>query len=361
MDQLLGITSRHWLELLRENNFQIAPQYAGRVAFLTLVSLYNSGAARKEQKLFGKTFKQTQIERPLFIIGHWRSGTTLLHDLLARDQQFTYPTIFQTSNPHTFLHREERIYQRETNHQTVKRPMDNMEFTANSPGEDEFAVSAASLRSPLVGWSFPKNEAFYDRFLTFYEATPQELKRWKAAFVTFLQKVSWKNQRPLILKSPGHTARIRILLDLFPDARFIHIRRNPFDVFRSTQGLYQKGIPRGYLQEAPGPEQINAGIIRRYAETYQAFFEQSKLVPEGQITEICFENLEKDMLNQVKQIYAALAIPGFEAARPALERYIASLQGYKKNRHAALPEVLRKQIIAAWEPCFEAWNYSTNE
>jgi hypothetical protein len=109
MDSLLGITANDWLALLKENRFRISPRYMGRAAALTVMSFYNSRDRKREMAQFGREIANTQVKAPLFILGHWRTGTTLLHQLLALDEQFAYPNLFQVSHPHTFLVRETAV------------------------------------------------------------------------------------------------------------------------------------------------------------------------------------------------------------------------------------------------------------
>lgn len=357
MDNLLGITAGDWWNCLKENRFAVAPRYWRRAAFLTLLSLANSTYRRKEMGQYGAQVADAKVEDPIFILGHWRTGTTLLHYLMAQDEQFTYPTIFQTLNPHTFLTREDEHHDELRHAKSRKRAMDNMRFKPVSPGEDEFATCAVSQRSPLMSWSFPQNAEYYDRFLTFREVPEEDRERWRSALLTFLQKITWKYQRPLLIKSPAHTARVRILLEMFPSARFIHIRRDPYVVFQSTQRLFDKGIPRGYLQRPPDTDSVNARILRRYVELYDAYFEDRQEISEDRLCEIRFEELEKDKLGQVRKVYEELNLPGFEKAEPAIRRYIDSVAGYKKNVHPPLEEPLRRQVADLWRRSFEAWEY----
>jgi omega-hydroxy-beta-dihydromenaquinone-9 sulfotransferase len=84
---LTGITAGDWWKLLRENQFAVDPEYWHRAAFITLASRMNSYFRRKEEQTFGAQVAETAVQPPLFILGHWRSGTTPLHNLLAQDTQ----------------------------------------------------------------------------------------------------------------------------------------------------------------------------------------------------------------------------------------------------------------------------------
>ena len=117
----------------------------------------NSLFRRKEERVFGERIAATTIQPPLFILGHWRSGTTHLHNLLARDtRQFAFANTYQVVNPHTFLCTEEANTRRFAWMVPKTRPMDEMELNFQLPQEDEFAPCLMSLRSLYLGISFPR-------------------------------------------------------------------------------------------------------------------------------------------------------------------------------------------------------------
>lgn len=153
-----------------------------------------------------------------------------------------------------------------------KRPQDNMTQGSGSPAEDEFAHCVSTFLSPYMGWVFPRSSVDYDQYLTFRGVPDDELHRWKTAFVGFLKKLTLVSDRPLLLKSPPHTARVRLLLEMFPDARFVHIRRHPYRVFQSTMHLWMTGPPYYQLQLSGEPIAIER-IIATYQTMYDAFFE----------------------------------------------------------------------------------------
>ncbi len=358
MDNLLGMSFPIWWKLLKENHFSIEPGYTSRALMMTAASMLVSASRKFDDRLYKEEIDgKIEIQAPVFILGHWRSGTTFLHSLLAQDAQFSFPTIFQVMNPLTFLKNEDVIYQRWSSKQ-FKRPMDNIVLEPQSPGEDEFAVSSLSLRSPLIGWSFVRNAQFYDRFISFREANSQEIQDWQNSILTFLKKVAYKRPGRLLLKSPPHTGRIRLLLELFPDARFIAIHRNPFDVFQSTQKLYSAGIVHGYLQSPPNQEYVDETIFRRYNLMYDAYFADIARLPSGRLCEVRLEELEQHPLEQIMRIYQDLELPGKVQAEKAIRDHIDATSDYQKNSYETLPEGLKKRIIKQWERSFDLWEYS---
>lgn len=356
MDYLLGITSGDWFKLLYDNRFAIPPKYWGRATKVTILSLINSRLNGKENKIHRAAIEAAEIKNPLFIIGHWRSGTTLLHNLFSLDDQFAYPNLFQITHPHTFLSREEVVVKHLGNVAPEKRPMDNMEVTYQSPGEDETAIAQISLCSPLIGWSFQKSIDYYEKYLTFQTASAEDVDRWKQSMIWYLKKLTLRYQKPLVLKSPNNTTRVRLLLELFPGARFVHIHRNPYAVFQSTQRLYERIWPHVCLQKIEW-EMIHDRILSNYRTMYEAFFKEKSMIPQGQFCEVCFEELEKDIVGQFCRIYEKLNIPGFLELKPKVQRYVDSLDGYKKNKFDPLPEELCKRVEDVWLRSFEEWDY----
>ncbi len=371
MDQLIGITFEDLWKLLRENRFAISPRFLGRILFILALSRRNSKNKKIEEELYKEKISGVNVIAPVFILGHWRSGTTLLHNLLSQDKQFGFPTIYQVSNPHGFLTNEDSFYQQWGARKSQKRVTDNMQFVPNGPGEDEFAISAMCQLSPLIGWSFPKRMVYYDRYLTFQAVQRDEIKLWKDTLATFLKKVTYKTlngttvshgttvSQHLLLKSPTHTARIKMILELFPDARFIHITRDPYQVFQSSLRLFQKAIPNGCLQPVPTHAELIQGILIRYQEMYNAFFEQSQLIPHGRFVEIRFEQLEKDMIGNIRLIYEKLGIPGYPENEPDLRAYVETIRNYQKNQHTPISETVQLQVAEAWQRNFESWGYPT--
>src|SRR5262249_26045895 len=156
----------------------------------------------------------------------------------------------------------------------------------------------------------------------------------------------------------GHTCRIRLLLELFPDAKFVHIHRNPYAVFQSSRRTVLKVSPWSTLQR-PDHSDLDDRTIRQYKEVCDVFFEERGVIPKGHFHEVGFEELETDPVGQVRRIYEALDLPAFREVEPALCRYVESLAGYQKNVFPALPADLRQRIAVECQRCFEDWGYPT--
>jgi hypothetical protein len=207
----------------------------------------------------------------------------------------------------------------------------------------------------MLSWVFPRRADHYDRYLTLRGISDAEIAAWKAALLGFVRKLAWKHRKPLVLKSPTHTARIRLLLDVFPEARYVHIHRNPYVVFQSARHATQTMVQYFALQR---PEfDVETRIIREYRQVYDAFFEEVRLIRPDRFHEVRFEDLEQEPIGPMRRVYEALGLPDFGAVEPELVHYVSTLSGYRKNIHPEIPPATRERIAREWAPCFQAWGY----
>jgi hypothetical protein len=234
------------------------------------------------------------------------------------------------------------------------RPMDNVKSGVCEPQEDEFALVASGLSFMLGLVVFPRHRDRYQQFLTLREATPAELERWTSAFLRFLQKLTFKYRRPLVLKSPAHTGRLEVLLDLFPNAKFVHIHRDPYAVFQSSVHTWRKVKSFWGLQSTEVDENC---VLEDYAQVCDAFFAQRHRLTEQNFCEVRFDDLERDPIGELRRVYRSLALPDFEHVEPALRGYLASLDGYRRNTFPPLPPQTKERVADAWRRSFEAWGY----
>jgi hypothetical protein len=193
--------------------------------------------------------------------------------------------------------------------------------------------------------------------MTFLGVPDGELEECKQALVLFTKKLTWKYRKPLLLKSPPHTCRIKLLLELFPEARFVHIHRNPFTVYQSTRHTLSRVLRHTRLQGGTGYD-AEDNILRRYREMYEVFFDERGLIPEGRYCEIGFESLESDPIATMRGIYEAMRLPEFRGAEADLKAYMATISAYRKNSFPDLAPETRGRIAVEWQRCFAEWGYS---
>lgn len=303
------------------------------------------------------TARQEITEDPLFVVGHWRSGTTHLQNLLSQDPQFANVTLLHAALPHEASLLTGRAKSWMAKKLPATRLMDNLPVGMDVPWEEELGMAACSRFSYYHISSFGKkmDQVFRDTVLL-EEVDRAEQERWWKAYHGFLQGVqlTQPNGR-LLLKNPANTARVRLLLEKFPDAGFLHLHRNPYEVFISTVHLHEKAQAAWGLQ-AVTRQQIVDHVLGSYPLLMQAWLDQKDTIPRGQLTEMRFEDLVREPLDTLRRAYTELGLEGFAEARPGIEEHLSEQRNYQRNR-LRLSEEERGRVAERWKPWFEALGY----
>ena len=210
---------------------------------------------------------------PVFILGHWRSGTTFMHNVFSCDKHFGYNTTYQT----VFL--------------------------------------------KLI-----------------------KISLWNTNGTQFLSK------------NPPHTGRVKTLVEMFPNAKFIYLKRNPYTVFESTRSFFTNTIQPLRLQEISN-EQIESNFIEVYRRLFYKYEEQKHLIPEGNLVEVKFEDFEQDAFAMTEDIYKKLNLPGFEESKAEIEKYLGKKKGYKKNQYKYDDRTVQL-VEENWGMALKEWGYS---
>jgi hypothetical protein len=346
-----------WLRLLSRNRFAVEPPYWYIAAIVSGMSLLNTCLGWLQHARYGERIANTKVPRaPIFVIGHWRTGTTLLHELLILDERFTSPDTAQCFMPCHFLLSEEFFKKHLWFLMPSRRPMDNMPAGWERPQEDEFALCLLGEPSTYADVAFPNRPGLYPGSLDLSGLAPRELRTWKRTFYRFVQALTLRDSRRLVLKSPPHTARIPVLLELFPDARFVQIVRDPYTLFASTVNLWTSmGKKHGFQTPRGGPE-LDEKVFREFRIIHERYEEGKKLIPAGRLVEVRYEEMVKDLVGGMRQVYEGLQLGEFDAARPALEEYAARSRGYETNKYT-IDDAARAKITARWGDIIMAQGY----
>lgn len=295
-------------------------------------------------------------EPPVFILGHWRSGTTYLHNLMCQDTHFGFVTTYHGIFPE--LLGSEWLFKTFMNSAMPrKRASDNIALSPDYPQEEEFAMGNMNPYGFYNFWLFPKRtREYYERFVEFRGMSQQEMARWKADYIRLVKKaLIYTKRNRFISKNPPHTGRLRQLLEMFPDARFIHIYRNPVTVFISTKKLVKATMPAIQFQDI-GEQEAEENILWVYERMMKAYLRDRSLIPAGNLIEIRFEDFEVHPLPALQGIYQTLRLPGFNRAEAAFERYIRSQMSYEKNKYTISGREVEK-ITARWGFAMNEWKY----
>jgi len=353
---LFGISIKNWINIL-ENNGGVDTKYLHRGIFVTIMSIITSPIRLLFKLKYDLKIKNTKIEHPpVIIIGHWRSGTTYLHELISQDPQFCFVSLWHTMLPDSFIILEP-IKGFLSNFLPKKRPMDEIRVDIDGPYEEEAGIAVFSLWSFFHCLHFARNaEEQYLKSIHFEGLSDAEKQLWQDKYLKFMKSVTYSNNgKRLLIKNPANTARIPTLLEIFPNANFIHIYRNPYKVYLSTVKMRNRVLDKLALQEA-NKEEIEEQVINNYKRIMKSYFEQKKQIPKDKIVDVCYEDLVSNPIKQVKKIYSELNLPGLDRALPEMKKYLTKQKDYKTNVYKIDRDIL-KHVEKEWDFTINLWNY----
>ncbi len=353
----LGCSLPTWARLLARNRFAVGPSRLHLALGDTAASVGNSALAGLQWLVHARRLAKTEIkDDPLFIIGHWRCGTTLLHEMLILDERHTSPTTYECLAPNHFLLTQwiaERWFRFVI---PPQRPMDNMAISWEHPQEDEFALCILGVPSPYRTIAFPNRPSQCPEYLDLEGLSQSALAHWKRALVDFLKQVTLRNAKRIVLKSPPHTCRIPVLLNLFPRAQFIHIVRDPYVVFPSTVHLW-KSLYRTHGLQRPTFEGLEEQVLSTFVRMHRRLDETRHLVDPARFCELRYEDLVADPISAVRRLYEQLELGDFDQLAPRLAQHWNGLREYRTNRYA-LSARERDLITRRWGPIIRKYGYA---
>jgi len=355
-----GMPMHVWLPLVAEHRWNIAPHKWGQVATVTAVAAFNSlGELLSEARFRRQLRSPPATPPPLFIIGHWRSGTTLLHELLMLDPTSCCPNTWQCYVPGHFLLTEGVVSNVVAWMVPKKRPMDDMAAGWDRPQEDEFALVNMGAPSPYRRMAFPRTSPPVPVALDLADLSPADLDRWKRAMRTFLARIAVRDPRRPVLKSPPHTARTAVLAEMFPGAKFLHVVRDPFVVFPSTLWLW-KSLHEVQGMQVDDGSQAEAYVFAAFERMYAAFERDRTRLPEGSLHEVRYEDLIADPVGRLREAYERLDLGDFSRVEPALEERARSMKRYRTNDYRLEPRLVA-EISRRWGSFIDRYGYRPPE
>ena len=351
-----GMTVADWAGLVLRNRLALDPRRYHVALGVSVFTVLNSFMKRLQDWRHGAEIARTQVEHdPIFIVGHWRSGTTYLHELLSLDDRFASPTTYQCFAPHHFLLSEDLVTRYGNFLLPHRRPMDNVDAGWSRPQEDEFALCILGAPSPYLRMAFPNRDAPHLDMLNMDDVDEAVRDQWRAAFEQNVRLLTYRHQKQLIMKSPPHTGRVELLSQMYSRARFIHIVREPYTLFASSRRLW-KSLDDVQGLQVPRHEQLDEYILEAMERMYHGFQSQRARMDSSKIFDIHYEDLVVDPVGQLAAAYESLDLGDFKRVAPLIEAETARQVEYKTN-HYELPVETKRQVRQRWSMYFEEYGY----
>ena len=287
--------------------------------------------------LFERKILKTKItQSPVFILGHYRSGTTFTQRIFSIDSRFGTMTAFQQVAPDLMLIFEKPltiVLQFICRLLRIQNHFHRLPYDWKLPGEEDLGLM--STGSPVsASWGF----IFPDRYQKIFSdqlnhPSKETNDAWQEEYLYLLKKLTLKNHgKQLVLKSPPNTARVEQLIRLFPGARFIYISRDRYELFSSMRNLWRvvrRFHTLGHIQEASLHESISFSIL-----LFQKKWADSKsLIPQDHMVEIDYADLVHNPAHVTEAIYSRLSLPDYAEKRITFESFFKSQKNYSRLEH----------------------------
>ncbi len=358
MHPLFGADLGTLVRLLRRNG-PISPTCMPMMTLAILSAIGRAPFCLGEQAYIAKRRRSAPpMPPPIFIIGHWRSGTTHLYNILSKGD-FGYVSPFAAGMPLEYQTLGRWLRPLLTSMLPKTRYVDQVVVRPDSPQEDEIPLGSIAPISFYHGVYFPRRFEYHlNRSFFLDDCSPGEIAAWEKAFCLFLEKLWLEHGRRLLIKNPAYSGRVPQLRRLFPDARFIHIYRNPHDVFRSTRRFYRTLIEK-FAWQTQDPLDLDRIVLDGYRRMMNQIAKDTEHLPSHQFAELSFENLERQPLTEIEQLYRQLDLGDYAQNRDVFSRYLETVRGFEKTH---IPETSddREMVERQCRDVLERFGYAAD-
>jgi len=281
-----------------------------------------------------------RIERPIFILGLPRTGTSILHEMLAQDPANRVPMTWEVFEPWPPPERDS--HPDDPRIEAVERHLGGVDallpdFKRMHPMGAQLAQECVAITAfEFASWIYPTAYRVpgYQAWLEQADARPAY--RFHRRFLQYLQ---WKcPAERWVLKSPGHLWSLDALLDVYPDARLVHCHRDPLKVVASVVSLVT--TLRSLASDQVDPLEIGAEWSKSLAEGLQHAIDvrERRELPAERVFDLRFPEFMSDELGMVRRLYAHF---GLALSAEAEARMRGFLESNPREKHGAHRYALR--------------------
>ena len=296
---------------------------------------------------------ETEIRRPLVVIGLPRTGTTALHQLLSLDPQFQGFENWLTRSPGPLPPRE--TWARNPSYQAAAEQYARLKAgapeaaAAHSVPPDEVDECLRPMSQSFTSNLYPSvlEIANYDAWFRAQDETPSFRR-----YADLLKLVGLGDRRPWLLKNPSHLFGVDGLLNAFPDACIVQTHRHPATTIASLTSLLA-GLRDMTAGRRVDRDHLRVREIGFWSEAARRGMAAQDRSPE-RFLNIRQSEIQEDPLGVVERIYGKFGFVLSAAAESAMRQW-ASAQKAGRPAHAYEPVADKTEIDAAFGPYIERY------
>ncbi len=314
---------------------QIDPAYKLKHGITLSISTILTLFSKIENKTKARLIRQTEISKPpVFVVGFWRSGTTLLHNLLCQNPDFAFVSTFQTVFPNHTLSNQWWLKYVGAPFIPEYRPADKVKLEWENPQEEELSLGNMQEISYYNFMYFPNSfEKYLNKGLLLENLDEKELKKWEDAYLKLIKTaiINTRGQQ-FVSKNPPNAFRIPQLLKMFPDAKFINIARKEDEVIFSFKRFMVEVLKGTALQDFD-LEILDNQVKELYAIYKKKYNNDKLLIPKGNLVEIDYHEFVDHKIEGIKHVYDSLGLDGFKTSLPYMEQYLEETKDFQPWNH----------------------------
>jgi hypothetical protein len=314
----------------------------------------------RDRRLYSKIAQQ-EVHEPLFIVGLPRSGTTLLHSLLAADPQHRCPLMWEVRSPTPPTDADEKF--------RIQRATRSCKFF-NWLAPSFRYVHAVGAEVPQECISLMTPTFMSDQFDAMYYVPSyrtwffqQDLRPAYEYHRRFLQHLQFRRAaRRWILKAPTHMFAMQALLSVYPDALFVQTHRTPVDAMASVSSLVT--ILRSAFSDAVDPVTVCREAIDYWSETMDKFLNERDRLASRRICDIEYDEISRDPIAAVTRIYDHFGWSLSQQAEQRMRTLVAShaeRQPGNHRYHLSQFGFTAEEVLTAFAPYCQRFGLSPIE
>lgn len=261
------------------------------------------------------------------VVGLPRSGTTALHQILGADAQFQWIPAWMAHRPRPRLPREawdnDPLYRERIETYRINGPNILHDVAPTDPEE-----CITVMQQSFVNMTWVSSQAVPAYHEWFIDADERPSYRRYADNLRLIGADA--GDMPWLLKNPSHTFGMADLLETFPDARIVHIYRDPAQSIVSGCSLIASmGIGEGTFT----PEELGAHRLRIWALAAERMDAARAAHPERQFCDVDYREFVADPLAAAQRIYKQLDLELTPAAEAGMRQWMAERPKDKHGTH----------------------------